>query len=158
LRKYVESKLMPGENIVMFSNLHWIIFLPAFLFLLVFIGFIVLFLSSSENTPPGGEIFIVAFLLLVGLFPLLFPLKNRLTTALAITDKRIIIKRGWISRNNVEVDLNKVETVSTDQTFFGRIFNYGTIKVITSSGSRGIFEKIADPAAFQKTVNEMPIA
>ena len=44
-----------------------------------------------------------------------------------MTDKRIIHKRGLISRHTQEMNITKVETVDVFQTFWGRIFGYGMV-------------------------------
>lgn len=43
-----------------------------------------------------------------------------------ITNRRIIIKTGIISRTSFEMNLSKIESVNVDQSIAGRIFNYGS--------------------------------
>ncbi|WP_305843173.1 PH domain-containing protein, partial [Photobacterium leiognathi] len=47
------------------------------------------------------------------------------TTELAITDKRIIAKFGFIRRRTVELNLEKAESLQVYQGIVGRIFNFG---------------------------------
>ena len=48
---------------------------------------------------------------------------------MAVTDHRIIHKRGILGRHTIEMVRNKVESVDVVQSFMGRMFNYGTILV-----------------------------
>jgi uncharacterized membrane protein YdbT with pleckstrin-like domain len=51
------------------------------------------------------------------------------TTELAVTNKRVIYKTGWISRRTFEMNVAKVESVGVMQPLFGRLLGYGTILV-----------------------------
>jgi uncharacterized membrane protein YdbT with pleckstrin-like domain len=58
---------------------------------------------------------------------------RRWTTEIAVTDRRIILKRGFIRRHTVEMNMQKVESVDVDQTRMRRIFGCVTIRGIGSS-------------------------
>jgi uncharacterized membrane protein YdbT with pleckstrin-like domain len=73
----------------------------------------------------------------------------------AITNHRIIIKTGLISRRTLEMNLNKVETVNVDQSILGRIFGYGTIRIVGTGGTNEVFETIAHPIEFRKKFLEL---
>ena len=45
----------------------------------------------------------------------LLPLIKQSTSEFVITNKRIIIKTGFISRKTLEMNLNKIESVNVDQ-------------------------------------------
>ena len=45
---------------------------------------------------------------------------KRATTEIAVTDRRIVFKRGLIRRHTVEMNMQKVESVDVDQTLLGR--------------------------------------
>ena len=46
-----------------------------------------------------------------------------------VTGKRVISKKGIISRNASEMNLSSIESVNVDQGIIGRILNYGTVKI-----------------------------
>lgn len=79
---------------------------------------------------------------------------NWWSTELAITDRKIIAKYGFISRKTIELRLDKVETVSVDQGVFGRMFNYGTISV-AGAGHPVPIKGISDPILFRKRYFEV---
>jgi uncharacterized membrane protein YdbT with pleckstrin-like domain len=72
-----------------------------------------------------------------------------------ITNRRIIIKTGFIARETFEMNLSKIESVNVDQSFMGRILNYGSITIIGSGGTRESFHRISRPMAFRKAFQEL---
>jgi len=85
------------------------------------------------------------------------PLIDRYTDEFAITNKRVIIKTGLISRKTLEMNLSKIETVKVDQSILGRILGYGTITVIGTGGTCESFPKIQKPLEFRKKFQEVSI-
>ena len=52
-----------------------------------------------------------------------------------MTDRRVIYKRGLLSRHTVEMNVGKIETVDVEQGLGGRLWNYGTVLIYgTGSG------------------------
>lgn len=72
----------------------------------------------------------------------------------ALTNKRIIAKKGIIERNSLELMLRKCEGVQIKQTMLGRIFNYGTVYVTTGDATNS-FEYIQDPIVFSTKIHQM---
>jgi uncharacterized membrane protein YdbT with pleckstrin-like domain len=85
----------------------------------------------------------------------LLPLIDFFTSEFVITNKRIIIKIGLISRRTIELNISKVESVNVDQGVLGRILGYGTISIVGTGGSRSTFTKIANPLAFRKAFQDI---
>jgi len=85
------------------------------------------------------------------------PLIDKYTDEFAITNKRVIIKTGLISRKTLEMNLSKIETVAVDQSILGRILGYGKITVIGTGGTRESFRKIQKPLEFRKKFQEFAV-
>jgi uncharacterized membrane protein YdbT with pleckstrin-like domain len=90
----------------------------------------------------------------------LFSLKGFLafifkTSEFVITNKRVIIKVGLISRRTLEMNLNKIETINVNQGILGRMLGYGTIVIIGSGGTKESFNGISDPLTFRKKCMEL---
>jgi uncharacterized membrane protein YdbT with pleckstrin-like domain len=127
---YVESNLMKDETVVYRGHLHWIIFvLPALLCLVI-----------------------------IGIVPLIAAIIRNATSEFAVTNRRVIVKVGLIERKTLELNLTKVESIGVDQTLWGRLFDYGTIVVVGTGGTREPFRSIADPLGFRRAVNEATAA
>ncbi len=78
----------------------------------------------------------------------------RATSEFAVTNRRVIIKVGLVSRKTVELNLEKVESIGVEQTILGRLLGYGTLVVVGTGGTKEPFQRIADPMAFRRAVNE----
>ena len=98
----------------------------------------------------------IIFFSLRALFTLFIaPLLDRYTDEFAVTNKRVIVKTGLISRRTLEMNLNKIESVNVDQTIFGRLLGYGTITIIGTGGTRESFPNISHPIEFRKKFQEL---
>ena len=67
---------------------------------------------------------------------------------LAITNKRVIGKTGLISTKALDAPLNKVQNASVANGLFGKIFNYGTVRIDTAAGTY-TFYGIKNPNNFK---------
>ena len=76
------------------------------------------------------------------------------TTELAITNRRVIAKFGFISRRTVELNIAKVESIQVDQTVMGRMFNFGTVLISGAGDPQAPIAGISDPLAFRKAFIE----
>ena len=83
------------------------------------------------------------------------PLIDKYTDEFAITNKRVIIKTGLISRKTFEMNHTKIESINVDQSILGRILGYGTIGIVGSGGTKEVFPNIQNPIAFRKKFQEM---
>jgi uncharacterized membrane protein YdbT with pleckstrin-like domain len=124
----------------MARSLHWIIFTwPA---LSAFVGLLLL----PQSAQAAGFFWLLAMLFSIN------PLVQYFTSEFAVTNKRVLVKVGFISRHTLESLLSKVETVGVDQSILGRILGYGTIVVIGTGGTREPFRAITDPLEFRHQV------
>jgi len=74
------------------------------------------------------------------------------TSEFAITDRRVIIKVGWIGRRSLELLLSKIESIAVEQDLEGRLFDFGTIVVMGTGGTREPFQGIRSPIEFRNSV------
>ena len=77
-----------------------------------------------------------------------------------VTNKRVILKRGIISRKTEEMKLKSIETVEIEQGILGRIFGFGTVKITGRGISDVIFKGIDDPMAVKRQIESVsnPVA
>jgi uncharacterized membrane protein YdbT with pleckstrin-like domain len=78
----------------------------------------------------------------------------RATHAYVVTNRRVVVREGWWTRNTLELLLNKVETVEVHQDVFGRLFGYGIVEICGTGGTNERFHGISDPLAFRRAVHE----
>jgi Bacterial PH domain/zinc-ribbon domain len=143
---WVGKNLMPGEMIAYETQLHWAIF----------IGPLVLFIVAVCLFSVGGNAPIIAVLLLLfGAIPTAIDAAvTRATSEFVVTNKRVLIKTGWIRRHSLETLLSKVEGIRVEQDILGRMFDYGTIVVTGTGGSKEQFHKISDPMLFRRRIQD----
>lgn len=135
---YVDKSLMPGEKVTARGKLHWWIYARPATFLVL--GLMVLALPVVS----------VPFLV-VGFFDLIRAWLERMSTELAVTDRRVIAKTGFIRRSTIELGHKKVESILVDQGITGRILNFGTIRVRGSGGTDTPIPRIAAPLQFRSS-------
>ena len=83
------------------------------------------------------------------------PLIDRYTDEFAITNKRVIVKTGLISRKTLEMNHSKIESVNVEQSIVGRIFGFGTIRIVGTGGTKESFTNIKKPLTFRKRFQEL---
>jgi uncharacterized membrane protein YdbT with pleckstrin-like domain len=83
---------------------------------------------------------------------ILMGMVRRNATEMAVTNRRVVIKKGLTSRKTVEMLLNKVESIEVIETTFGRMLGYGAIVVIGTGGTTEPFHKVAHPLEFRSQV------
>lgn len=83
------------------------------------------------------------------------PILDRWSDEFAITNRRVIVKTGLISRKTLEMNISKIESVNVDQSIMGRILGYGTIQIIGTGGTKESFAKINHPLEFRKKFQEL---
>ena len=142
---YVDNHLLPGERVQHRAHLHKIIYLvPLLIAAVLVVGGVI---AIAQSYPLPGAVLIAA-----ALVPLLWAYINYTSSEFAVTDKRVIIKVGWIRRRTLETMLGKVEGISVDQTILGRLLDFGTITVTGTGGTREAFADIAVPLEFRRQV------
>jgi len=124
--RYIDHILQPGEKLLYAGRVHWVIYLPAVLML-------ALAALASTQIAPGrvGMSWAAAAVVFAGAAAITFFACwfRRWTTEIDVTDRRIVYKRGFIRRHTVEMNMDKVESVDVDQSFWGRLLDYGDITI-----------------------------
>lgn len=153
---YIERSLVPGERIVARATLSWLPLIGPVILgcLLALIPVLVAIGLASNAAGPGlgalPGVLCCAILLPLVFLPALLVLIALMTTELAVTDRRIVGKTGWISRRTIEVLLPQVESVGVSQGIFGRLLGYGIVQVRGTGGSASHFPYINDPTGFRR--------
>lgn len=143
--KFLTTYLQPGEAIMYRARIHIFLFLqPA---ILLAIGFMCYFDEMKITHYLGIT------LLFLGLVSLVQRVLVKVGSIYAVTNKRVIIKTGVISRRTVELVLTKCEGIQVVQSIAGRIFGYGSI-VVTTGGATNCYYFVANPFRFKRAINE----
>jgi uncharacterized membrane protein YdbT with pleckstrin-like domain len=147
---YIDKNLMAGEHVVYRTSLHWIIFKWPIIFILIAIA-----CFFGKNALPVGIGFSVGIAFLTAaVIASISPFITYKTSEFGVTNKRVMIKVGFIKRDSLETLLNKIEGIHVNQGILERILNYGTIAVVGTGGTSNAFHKINAPLQFRKKVQE----
>ncbi|HUE18345.1 MAG TPA: PH domain-containing protein [Stellaceae bacterium] len=146
---YIQHILQPGETLKHVSRLHWIVYLPGLLLLALAVAVLIGAESQNQNLPLLS---IAAVLMVFCAASLLRAWFRRWTTEIAVTNRRIIFKKGFIRRHTIEMNMDKVESVDVDQSILGRILGYGDILVRGTGASIEPFRMIGSPIQFRNQV------
>lgn len=76
------------------------------------------------------------------------------TTELAITNKRVIAKFGFIRRSTIELNISKIESIQVHQGILGRIFNYGSLVISGGGNPQAPIPGISHPMGFRRVFVE----
>ncbi len=152
---YIEETLIRDERLLYRTKPHWIIFTPAIgWFFLAICIFIFAPQYPFANSPLYGSYSLTD---LLGIFVLIVSAISGTmayvvyqTSEYGITNRRILMKVGFISRMSLEILLQRVESIHVYQSIIGRFFDYGTIIVSGTGGSKDPFPNIPHPLLFRR--------
>jgi uncharacterized membrane protein YdbT with pleckstrin-like domain len=140
---YVDRNLLPGEQVMFRTHLSLVTFVvPGALALLALIAYL---LAPGERLV--GHVFLLAALA-VGAVKYF----DYATSEFAVTNKRIIIKVGFLKRRTLEMQVQKVETVAVNQGIGARILGYGDILVTGTGGTKEAFRHVSAPLKLRHAV------
>jgi uncharacterized membrane protein YdbT with pleckstrin-like domain len=146
---YVAKVLQPGEQVVHVGRLHWIMYLPAIVVLCV--GLAVLAVPSTSDN--RAIIYIIsAVLVLIAALSAFRAWFRQFTTEIAVTDRRIIYKTGFIARHTAEMNMHRVETVAVEQGIIGRLLSYGTVHIRGTGAGIENLTMVANPLALRSAI------
>ncbi len=147
------DQLLPGETCLIRSRQHKIMFLEPLLWALLALiaGGVVLFYTLS----PWLWI-IPGTLCLWSLIRFTIKTIEYYSTNFIVTNERIILKTGILTREAMELMIDKCEGVMVTQSLMGRIWNYGTITVTTGEVSNR-YTMVSEPLAFRDAISSARI-
>ena len=128
---YIDDSLIEGERLLHRARMSW---------------------WSQTGLLILGVVLLAAFGL--GLLFIGWAWINIKSTEIAITNRRIIAKFGFVKRSTVEINLDKVEALRVEQGVMGRFLNYGTLFMSGAGTSVAPMKDIADPLVFRRKFME----
>jgi membrane protein YdbS with pleckstrin-like domain len=170
---YVEQSLGPDEEIVHFGKFHWMYNVSAAMSIVTGVVGTILVLFGAvhaykelgyfpANLPsfeaikylhPGIRIF--AFLVFVyGLLRFAQMMVTKATTEIAITNSRLIFKRGLIARQVGEMSIDRIEGVNVRQGILGRLLGYGRVMIRGMGVGEVVLPPIEAPITFRKQIEK----
>jgi uncharacterized membrane protein YdbT with pleckstrin-like domain len=148
---YLQRMMGEHEEVILVTRQHWFVLARAILFeivvaLVIFAACTIALLVWLPNSP-----------IILGYFLLVIPLASLARDTLVwsnhlyvVTNRRVIQLSGVINKNVIDSSLEKVNDVKMVQSFFGRLFNYGDVEILTASElGANLFRRIGNPIQFK---------
>ncbi len=146
----IDHILEPGEAILYRTTVTRTTYAPAVVLALCAISSLTIAQVWSQFISVGW--FAAVGFALAAIMAFLPSWFRRATTEIAVTDRRIIAKRGLIRRHAIEMNMQKVESVDVDQTLLGRLFDYGNITIRGAGSSFETLSNVDAPLKLRTTV------
>ena len=146
---YVDSVLQPNETVMHRGSLHWIVHARGIFVLVIAAAVFLLPVAESGRMAVHWA---AGLLALVGALLVAKSWFDQAITEIAVTNHRVIYKRGLVQRHTAEMNIDKVESVLVDQSVLGRILGYGTLDMRGTGGGIEGLKTIADPLAFRSAI------
>ncbi|MCB9991296.1 MAG: PH domain-containing protein [Rhodospirillales bacterium] len=174
---YIQESLSPDEELVHVGHFHWMYTLSAILGIVwgiigciaVIIGGIYFMMNFGPGMHAQTTIGLIRelhpgirlsafFVFLLGLLSFAQKMIIKATTEIAITNSRLIYKRGLVARYVGEMSIDRIEGVNVLQGIFGRIFNYGRVMVRGMGVGEVVLPPLADPVAFRRAIEKARVS
>jgi uncharacterized membrane protein YdbT with pleckstrin-like domain len=167
LTPYRETLLASGEQVALITRPHpftfWREAIGALLLALVLLAAAIV-VEQLIVLPPdvaNARPYITLLLLVLALIGVLLVLKAWVTyrtKEIVVTDRRVLRIAGVLSKHVIDNGLDAITDLQLRQSWFGRIFDYGDVEILTASeastNTRDTFPDVSGPIAFMHAVQE----
>jgi len=147
---YLQNLMGEHEKVLLATRQHFFVLFSSIfleLILLAIITAVVVVLATTQTNPLfwGGMVLII--IPLVGLVRDYLVWNNR---EYIVTNRRVIQIDGIIKKTVTDSSLEKVNDVKMIQSFWGRLFHFGDVEILTAS-ELGVnrFKRIGNPVRFK---------
>jgi uncharacterized membrane protein YdbT with pleckstrin-like domain len=143
--------LSPGERVIFQGHPSWRAILGFYLkgiLIAAIIGAIASFFVSN------GTVFLIVLVIVA--LTVLVGFVKRVATTYTITDRRLNIRRGIVSREVQETRLERVQNVNYKQSVYQRAMQIGDVDFDTAAGDdyNFVFAGVADPSDVVHSVDQ----
>ena len=158
---YARNLLSRGEEVVFETRQHWFaVIARSWIWIALAVVALALLIFVGTNDAFGGEavdglLTVVAAILLIGSLAwigiIIWDWRNQ---EWLITTRRVIRAEGILNKAMADSSLEKINDARLSQSLIGRIFNFGTLDILTAAEEIGgstvaDFPMIADPVDFK---------
>jgi len=158
------KNLQKGEAVIAVPKLHWIVLVRPLLWLILSAAFCLIVKLIVNNSSFGvvfADLFnpVIDYIILVDILVsfvcFLFQIPVYLSVEYYITNKRLLVKRGFFSTVLVDMPIEKVESLVCTQKLLGRLLNYGTVAVSGIGGMFPQYHTVKKPYSVRRTIDKM---
>jgi uncharacterized membrane protein YdbT with pleckstrin-like domain len=133
---YLNNLLGENEKIEFVARQHWSILVRSILAEVLITLLLLAGITTAIAFTLGAAAGIAAIAYVLLVIPLGMLTRDVLiwwNNQYVVTNRRVIQIRGVFNKNVTDSSLEKVNDVKMEQSFFGRMFDYGDIEILTAS-------------------------
>lgn len=147
-KSYIDNMLGENEKIILVTRQHgFVLFSSIIAEILVTLVVIAAFVALTLSNPVAAFGFLLA-LVPVGI--MIWDIMNWNNHQYVVTNRRVIQIVGILNKSVIDSSLEKVTDIKMTQTFFGRLFDYGDVEILTASDiGVNLFRRIGNPIRFK---------
>lgn len=149
--RYLNSLLGENERVILVTRQHWLVLLAEILSeIILAVGLVVLITLIWWIWLPHPLVPLGYLLLLLPLLSLLRDVLIWSNRQYIVTNWRVIQMSGIFNKDVTDSSLEKVNDVKLEQSFWGRLLDYGDVEILTAS-ELGVnkFGRVAQPIRFK---------
>lgn len=149
---YVQKLLAANEQILFRAHRHWfVLFSSVFKELFVLIALIVAAVMLFPIAP--WSVLVFGGLAVLVLISMLIDVARWNNQEFLVTNRRVIHASGIFNKSIMDSSLSKINDVILTQSWLGRVFNYGTIKILTATDEViNLFDRIRRPIELKRAM------
>src|SRR5262252_3284098 len=139
-----DPRLIPGESVVFTTSKHWAapVADSKWAILMVLGSFLLAWIEPDATTGLLGFLARSIQLIRLGLFFggvgwIIYNVVAWRTAEYAVTNRRVFCREGLVRRRSSDTLLTSLSDVRTSTSAIGRALGYGSITLMSSSGSAG---------------------
>ncbi len=152
-RGYAESLLGEHEVLLMKTRQNPLILAAAILAEIALFVAIIVMVTLLRTRLNMDKAWIAYGLVLLPILSLIRDVLVWSNRQYIITTRRVIQTSGVLNRHVMDSSLEKVNDIKLEQSFLGRLLNYGDVEILTASeAGSNVFRRIANPNGFKKAL------
>ena len=150
-KNYIQDLLAENERILLVTRQHGFVIFSNILLEILLIVLLVAGVTAAQMffplVPTVSLGYILVLVPIAGMIRDILIWSNR---QYIVTNRRVVQVFGVLSKDVVDSSLEKVNDVKMSQSFFGRLFDYGDIEILTASElGVNLFQRIGNPVRFK---------
>ena len=147
-----DEVLQPGETVKAVGRLHWTVYVQGLVLLAVADGTVFSAVRMAAGSHRDSTLYLAMAAFALALVLLLVTWLRCRGTEIVVTDKRVLYKRGIVSRRTLEMNISKIESVDVEQGPGGRLLNYGTVLIRGTGETLEPLRQVMAPLALRNAI------
>lgn len=157
--RYADTLLTEGESVVLRTRQHWLalVYRARTSLLLWLIGIVLLAVILWFNVAPGVVRDVISgiavVLIVLGVLIFIYRAWQWWAQDYMITNRRLLKVTGILNKRSSDSSLEKVNDAILHQSVWGRMFNFGTLEILTAADmANDRYHMLRGPKEFKKTM------